>query len=161
MLDWLFSSQFWLDLLPKYGLWVMFLSALLSATLLPGNSEIIFATLAINSFSVETNYITIGKLWLVATLGNSLGSISTYWLGRLFPSYSLAATSAKSAWVIEKIQRFGAWALLLSWLPVVGDIFCVVAGWLRLNSFWASWCILLGKALRYGFLLLMLLPFVR
>ncbi|MDG6895769.1 YqaA family protein [Volucribacter amazonae] len=157
MLDWFFSSQFWLELLLKYGLWVMFLSALLSATLLPGNSEIIFVTLAINHFSVATNTMAIGQLLLVATLGNSLGSLSTYWLGRLLPQPYFATKQTKSVWAIQQVQRFGVWALLFSWLPVVGDVLCAVAGWLRLNALWTGCCIVLAKALRYVFLLLMLL----
>ena len=39
----------------------------------------------------------------------------------------------RTLWVMNQIKRYGAITLLLSWLPVVGDLFCAIAGWLRLN----------------------------
>lgn len=66
----------------------------------------------------------------------------------------------RTLWVINKIQRYGAITLLLSWLPIIGDVFCAVAGWLRLN--WLSCLIFMtiGKGLRYIALLFFSLPFV-
>jgi membrane protein YqaA with SNARE-associated domain len=55
------------------------------------------------------------------------------------------------------LQRYGAAALLLSWLPLVGDALCVAAGWLRLPWWSVVFFLCVGKTLRY---LLLALPFV-
>ena len=139
----------------EHQFWTMFVSAFLSATVLPGNSEIVFLGLAAKIQLPEQVYFSHDILWLLfsATSGNTLGSLTTYWLGRWFPSPDWQANSPKVRWVLRQIQRYGAWSLLLSWLPVVGDLFCAVAGWLRLNSWHAFMFILLSKFLRYFFLL--------
>ena len=98
--------------------------------------------------------------WLVflATAGNTLGSLTTYWIGRWFPK--IDSKNDRTLWAINKIQRYGAITLLLSWLPIIGDVFCAVAGWLRLN--WLSCLIFMtiAKGLRYIALLFFSLPFV-
>lgn len=47
------------------------------------------------------------------------------------------------------MRRFGPPLLLLSWLPVVGDPFCTLAGWLRLSWRTCLFYIAIGKTLRY------------
>ena len=48
------------------------------------------------------------------------------------------------------LRRHGAWALLLSWAPIIGDALCLAAGWLRLNVWASTAAIAVGKFLRYG-----------
>lgn len=114
----------------------LFLSGLLSATLLPGNSEIaLFA--ALSAFpELATNAV------LVVTLGNTLGGMSTYLLARLLPERT---RFSHLAW----LHRHGSAALLMAWLPIVGDGLCAAAGWLRLPWFACMLWMALGKALRY------------
>ena len=50
------------------------------------------------------------------------------------------------------LRRYGCWSLLLSWLPVIGDPLCLVAGWLRLPFWWCVLAIFVGKAARYALL---------
>ncbi|PVX42694.1 membrane protein YqaA with SNARE-associated domain [Pasteurella langaaensis DSM 22999] len=143
----------------EYPLWLMFISAFLSATILPGNSEAIFLGLATTIQLAAKTYFSEPIAWLIssATLGNTLGSITTYCLGRWLPSpkfnTALNKNDNKVRWVLTKFQRYGTWALLFSWLPIVGDLFCAVAGWLRLNSLQTLLFIFIGKFLRYLFLL--------
>lgn len=115
----------------------LFASAFLSATLLPGNSEA--ALVALLHFRPQWLVAAV----LVATLGNTLGGLTTVWLARRLPE---PKASRAVAWA----QRWGVASLFLSWLPIVGDGLCAVAGWLR----WRWWPVLLwllaGKALRYG-----------
>ncbi len=61
---------------------------------------------------------------------------------------------------MNQIKRYGAITLLLSWLPVVGDLFCAIAGWLRLNFVASSFFIFLGKLVRYVVLLFFSAPFL-
>ena len=84
-MDWL-AFGFWADFWLNHALWLMFASALLSATVLPGNSEAVFVALIVpklasgNGFSED-----IIGLILVATIGNGLGSLTTYAVGRWLP----------------------------------------------------------------------------
>ena len=93
-----------------------------------------------------------------ATLGNGLGSLTTYGIGRWMPKFD--PKNHRTLWVMNQIKRYGAITLLLSWLPVVGDLFCAIAGWLRLNFVASSLFIFLGKLVRYVALLFFSAPFL-
>ncbi|ELY5827050.1 YqaA family protein [Cronobacter turicensis] len=118
----------------------LFTSSFLSATLLPGSSEAVLVALLV---SVKT---APWLLVLTATIGNSLGGLTNVILGRLFP---LRESSRWQERAQDWLQRFGAPALLLSWLPLVGDLLCLLAGWLRLPWGPVIFFLCLGKALRY------------
>lgn len=124
----------------------LFLSALISSTLLPGGSEALLAWL------VASDEHSLWLLLLMATVGNVLGSLITwgmgYWVAHRFPLRALDKPEHQRArhW----IERYGALVLLLAWLPVVGDPLCFVAGWLRVNLFASLVAITLGKLLRYA-----------
>lgn len=151
----IFSWDFWLALWQHNSLLIMFVSAFLSATLLPGNSEIIFMAFA-TPLSMQYGYFSLPMMNLlaVAVLGNGLGSMLTFWIGRWFPSWDIEKQPAgRLRWSLEKLQKFGALFLLLSWLPIVGDVLCALAGWLRLNWISCLIFIMIGKFLRYLLLL--------
>ena len=119
------------------SLWTLFVSSFLAATLLPGGSEaVLFAVLY---KSPELAWRAVG----IATAGNTLGGLTSYVLGRLLPT-------AKPLRGISMLQRYGAPALLLSWVPLIGDALCVAAGWLRMNAAWATVYIAVGKLARYA-----------
>ena len=131
--------------LPQYGLTTVFIVALISATLLPMGSEP--AVFGLIKLSPELFWPAI----LVATAGNTLGGAITWWMGygaeRVYERAAHHPPSHLRA--LQWLERFGAKACLLSWLPVVGDPLCAVAGWLRL-PFWP--CVLymaIGKFARY------------
>lgn len=114
----------------------LFASSFLAATLLPGGSEaVLFAVLKLHP---EQFWAALG----VATLGNTLGGLSSYLLGRLIPQ-------TKPLKGLTTVQRWGSPALLLSWVPLLGDPLCVAAGWLRLNPWWSTLFIATGKFGRY------------
>lgn len=83
--------------------------------------------------------------WLalaLGTLGNTLGGMVSFGMGRVLPpTHKLKH--------VEKIQRYGAPALLLAWAPLIGDALCVAAGWLRMNPWHAALYMALGKFARY------------
>lgn len=151
------TSFFSLFFSEQNQLFTMFLSGFLSATLLPGNSEIIFTTLAsqhLITYSSLSSF-SLFNLLLVATLGNSLGSITTYAIGLLLPRPQ-NTTNRYSQWALAKSEKYGVLVLLFSWLPIVGDIFCGIAGWLRFSLWQSILFIVIGKLLRYLFLLVTL-----
>ncbi|MCI7718364.1 DedA family protein [[Pasteurella] aerogenes] len=147
-----FTWDFW----QPHGLWLMFVSAFLSATVLPGNSELVFLAL-MSPLALKDNFSFSGDmlaLLTTAVIGNSLGSLTTYWLGRWFPEANLRKhTHPRTRWAIEKMQHYGVIILFFSWVPIVGDLFCAIAGWLRLNGVLAMLFITLGKLVRYVFLM--------
>ena len=120
------------------GLVALFASAFTSATVLPGSSELVLAAFlkAFPARAVEAI--------AVATLANTLGGLTTYGIGRLLPERKVPAPRAL-AWV----RRYGAAALLLSWVPLVGDALCAAAGWLRVSWWQSAVAMAVGKLGRY------------
>jgi membrane protein YqaA with SNARE-associated domain len=117
----------------------LFAASFFSATLLPGHSEA--ALFVFLRFHPD-------QLWpavLIATIGNTLGGMTSYLIGRLVPEGKTANRSL--AW----LHRYGSPALLLAWLPIVGDALPLAAGWLRLNPWLAALFMAVGKFFRYGF----------
>lgn len=115
-------------------------SSFLSATLLPGNSELVLTGMLLAGVSHP------GWLVLTATIGNSLGGVTNVILGRLFGQTKKVRWQEKAeGW----LRRYGAATLLLSWLPVMGDLLCLLAGWMRLSWGPVLFFLCLGKALRY------------
>lgn len=102
----------------------LFASSFLSATLLPGNSEVVLVALLVSGVSHPW------VLVLTATMGNSLGGLTNVILGRFFP---LRKTSRWQEKATGWLRRYGAVTLLLSWMPVVGDLLCLLAGWMRIS----------------------------
>lgn len=129
----------------QFELWGLFSSSFIASTLLPGGSEVLLAWL------IKQGDIALWQLLAVAVLGNSLGGIITYASGQLIAHFYPAKVLNKKhqlkarAW----IEKRGPIVLLLSWLPIVGDPLCLVAGWLKLSWFQSCLYIVIGKALRY------------
>nr|WP_244987219.1 YqaA family protein [Winslowiella toletana] len=119
----------------------MFASSFLSATLLPGSSEVLLVALLVAGTSSVTGLI------FIAALGNTLGGLTNVFIGRLLPQTKQQGRwhNTATAW----LNRLGPAALLLSWLPVVGDLLCVIAGWLRLSWLPVVLYLAIGKTLRY------------
>lgn len=120
----------------ELSLWALFASSFLAATLLPGGSEVVlFGVLKLSP----------GQYWpalAVATLGNTLGGMSSYLIGRILPQ-------KKDLPGLPAMWRYGSPALLLSWVPLIGDPLCVAAGWLRLDPWLSLLFMALGKFARY------------
>lgn len=118
------------------SLGALFISAFLSATLLPGGSEAVLAAV------LHLNPQVVVPALLLATVGNTLGGMSTYALARIFPRKELPPRLAS-------VRRYGSAILLLSWVPLIGDALCAAAGALRLNWFACLCWMAMGKGLRY------------
>jgi len=130
------------------GLWGLFISAFISSTIAPGGSEAVLAYLVSEkTFNEET-------LVLIATFGNTLGAMTTWFLGILaakkFPADQFLSDKKQKS--LNLVRRWGIWALLFSWLPIVGDGLCFAGGWLKLPLFLSTIAIFIGKAIRYTFI---------
>jgi membrane protein YqaA with SNARE-associated domain len=108
---------------PESSLATLAAATFLAATLVPLSSEA--ALFAVLKLHPDLYWLALG----VATLGNTLGGMTSYLIGRF-----LAARRPLER--VELVRRWGAPALIFAWTPVVGDALCVAAGWLKLN--WAA-----------------------
>ena len=120
----------------------LFFSAFLAATILPFSSEVAFVT-AIKS-GMEPSLAL-----LAASSGNILAIILNYYLGYYLYEKTktklLLSKVGKKAFVYG--HRYGLWALLLSWLPIIGDPLTIVAGLVRVNF---VWFVIIAGSLRIG-----------
>jgi len=129
--------------------WPLFFSALISSTLFPGGSE------ALLLYRLHEGGSAV-SLMMIATVGNVLGSIITYAMGRLgseaIHKKWLRMDEQKIARAEGWFGRYGQPSLLLAWLPIVGDPLCLVAGLLRSPFIWFVVLVSVGKLARYALL---------
>jgi membrane protein YqaA with SNARE-associated domain len=125
---------------------LLFGSAFLAATILPFYSEVVlFALLRQGGDPLF--------LLVVATTGNTLGSVVNWWLGlcllrfqnRRWFYFTPAQVARAQAW----FQRYGVWTLLLAWLPIGGDPLTLVAGIMKVRLGIFLVLVALGKGMRY------------
>jgi membrane protein YqaA with SNARE-associated domain len=130
--------------LPEVGLGAVFVVATLSATLLPlGSEPVVFGLVTLKP---ELFWPAI----LVATVGNTLGGAISWGLGyAAHQAVDKARGASTHLRALAWLARFGPKACLLSWLPVVGDPLCSVAGWLKLPLGPCVVYMAIGKFLRY------------
>ena len=139
-IDWLIAAMS----LPHVGVSTVFIIAFIASTLVPlGSEPAVFALVKLNP---EMFWPAI----LAATAGATLGGVVTWWMGYgVERAYEHMTHKSPNVRALGWLERFGPKACLLSWLPIVGDPLCAVAGWLRL-SFWP--CVMymaIGKFARY------------
>jgi membrane protein YqaA with SNARE-associated domain len=142
---WMHQLLQWLAL-PQFGLSTVFVVSFVSATLLPlGSEPAVFGLIKLNP----------GLFWAaigVATAGNTLGGAVSWWMGlgaHKAVDHARGNATTTELRALRWLQQLGPKACLLSWLPVVGDPLCAMAGWLRM-PFWR--CVLymaIGKLARY------------
>ncbi|MGB3429325.1 MAG: YqaA family protein [Burkholderiaceae bacterium] len=124
------------DFSPESGLVALFAASFVAATILPGGSEFVLIGV------IHKHPDALWQAIAVATVGNTLGGVTSYWMGRLLPN----RVQSKA---IITLHKYGYWALLLSSLPLVGDALAVCAGWLRLNPWLTLAAFAVGKLFRY------------
>lgn len=117
--------------------YALFAAAFISATLLPGGSEVVLGG------AIAADPSSFWKFIAIATAGNTLGSMTGWLLGRFIPE------KKKEGRALQWLHKYGIWAVLFCWLPLVGDALSVAAGWLRFNPWLCMLLIALGKGARY------------
>ncbi len=142
------------ELFTEYGLISLFLVSFCASTLLPLGSEWLLVVLLLQGSHPASTVA-------IATLGNSLGSGSTYFIGNYGSDWvvnKLLRTDKKHQQRAESwFNRYGSWTLLLAWLPVIGDPLCFVSGMLKTPLLRFSVLVIAGKGLRYSVLALLTL----
>lgn len=132
--------------LEELGLLGLFLGTFLAATIVPFSSDALYVAVLVATQN------PVGCL-LVGTLGNWLGSVTTYWIGWI----------GKWEWIEkwfkvkpetldrqkQKIDKYGVWLALLAWVPFVGDVFAIALGFYKTHPGWTMLLLLIGKFLRF------------
>ena len=134
----------------EWGLWGLFLASFLAATILPFSSEAVLAAMALGTWSGT-------ELFVVASVGNTLGGLTNYAIGRWIPEGLLfkwfRIDASKAAHWGSLVQRRGAWAALLCWVPVIGDAIAFALGLFRAPLGPSAGLMFMGKAARYALVL--------
>lgn len=125
----------------------LFLLAFSAATLLPGGSEAaLLAMASLSEYSIFT-------LLAVASVGNILGSVLNYWLGRVALQYQTRKWFPVSPAALHRAQgwfsHWGQWSVLLAWVPIIGDPITVAAGVMRMRFWVFLMLVSISKTLRY------------
>ncbi len=123
----------------------------ISATLLPLGSE------ALLLYYASDSTLSLPMLWGSASVGNTLGGMTNWLLGRYFLQYKDKQWFPMTVETHQKAERFfnryGLWSLLFTWLPVVGDGIALISGVLGAPIRYVLPFVFIGKAVRYALLL--------
>ena len=135
-----------MEALLEYGYLGLFIGSFLAATVVPFSSDVlVVGMLALGGVPLTTI--------IVATVGNWLGGLTSYWKGWLGKTEWLERWFRVKRETIDKYQgavkRWGAWLALLTWLPFVGDIFAIVLGFFKARFLPSALWMLVGKGGRF------------
>lgn len=137
-----------IDFLKDYGYWGMALLSFLSGSVIPIASEALLVVLL---------GVGLNAMWLivVATVGNTLGGITCFMLGYLTDKQTVKRVFRISDKKMERadslIQRYGYWAAVLSFMPIIGEAILVALGIMRVDKYKVSIVMAIGKFARYAF----------
>ncbi|CAI8346975.1 MAG: Inner membrane protein YqaA [Flavobacteriaceae bacterium] len=130
----------------EWGYLGLFIASFLGATIIPFSSEVVFSLLIINGYDIKVSL-------LVATIGNWLGGLSSYFLGRLGKWETLEKyfklKKEKIYKFKTKIDKWGSLLAFFCWLPIIGDPIAVSLGFFRTNYILVAIWMFVGKILRY------------
>lgn len=145
LMDWV------INIFSEYGYWGMGFLAFLSGSIVPITSEVLLVFFL--GIGLSPVYLT-----LVATLGNTLGGFCCYLMGMLadkdkvFKMFKITPRRMQRADKI--IQKYGYWAALISFVPVLGETLLVLLGVMRVSWWKMALVMAVGKLVRYAFITL-------
>ncbi|MBQ2365476.1 MAG: DedA family protein [Alistipes sp.] len=135
-----------MEALLDYGYIGLFLGSFLAATVVPFSSDILLVGMLIAGGEPITTVT-------VATIGNWLGGLTSYWIGWLGKLEWLERWFKVKPATIERhkatVHRWGVWLALMTWLPIVGDIFAIVLGFYKVKFLPSALWMLVGKCARF------------
>ena len=135
----------------EYGVLGFFFATFLAGSFIPFSSEVVMVAL-----------ITAGvdpiSLFIWGTIGNTLGSVFNYWLGRMGNPRWIEKWARVTPEQLDKglhyVERYGFWAGFLAWIPLLGSVITVSLGLMRARFSLTILNIFLGKAVRYAIIML-------
>ena len=130
----------------EWGYLGLFIASFLGATIIPFSSELVLSLLIIKGYDFNLSL-------LVATTGNWLGGLSSYFLGRLGKWSTLEKYFRLKKEKIVKfktnIDKWGSLLAFFCWLPIIGDPIAVGLGFFRTNYLLVAIWMFIGKLIRY------------
>ena len=135
-----------MEALLDYGYIGLFLGSFLAATVVPFSSDILLVGMLMAGGEPITTVA-------VATISNWLGGLTSYWLGWLGKLEWLERWFRVKPATIERhkstVHRWGVWLALMTWLPIVGDVFAIVLGFYKVKFLPTALWMLVGKCARF------------
>ncbi len=132
--------------LESLGLLGLFIGTFLAATVLPFSSDALYVAV------LAATENPVGCL-VVGTVGNWLGSVVTYWMGRIGRWEWIEKWFRVKKETLEKqkakVDRYGVWLALLAWVPVIGDVIAIALGFYRTRPWATMFLLLVGKFARF------------
>lgn len=133
-------------MLEQLGLFGLFVGSMLAATVVPFSSEALLAGAMLAGYD---RWLII----LVASLGNTAGGMVSFLMGWLckweWLEKYFRVKREKIMSVHNRVAKYGVWAAVLTWLPIVGDVIAIALGLLRAKPGWTLLLMFVGKTLRY------------
>lgn len=133
--------------LEELGLLGLFIGTFLAATILPFSSDALYVGVLLTGLSPFAVLLT-------GTLGNWLGGVTTYFLGRLAKWEWVERVFKVKPETLEKqhrfIEKYGVWVALLTWVPFVGDVVALALGFYKCPAVWSLFLMLIGKLGRFA-----------
>lgn len=135
-----------MEYLEGLGLIGLFIGSFLAATIIPFSSDVLL-------IGILATGVNISIAVIVATLGNWLGGMVSYYMGYLGKwEWIEKYLKVKHETLIKhkaKVDKYGPALAFLSWLPVVGDVFAIALGFYKLNPKLTALYMLIGKFARF------------
>lgn len=132
--------------LGAWGLWGLFVGTFLASTIVPFSADVLYITM----LQMTSNP---WACLIVAALGNWLGNLTTFGLGRLGRWDWIEKYFKVDRAKLEKqkvyIDKYGIWLALISWVPFVGDLFSIALGFYKTNPWLTAFLFLIGRTLRF------------
>jgi membrane protein YqaA with SNARE-associated domain len=130
----------------EWGYWGLLLASFLSATVLPFSSEAVLAGVLYNGGDAV---LCIS----IATFGNTLGGMSSFWLGRMgkwewIEKYLRVERDKVERWK-PTVARYGSFFAILSFVPLIGDAIPLALGFFRVDAWLTCLWMTVGKLGRY------------
>lgn len=139
-----------IEFLAQYGYSGMFVASFIAGSVFPFSSETVMVLLQMSGADPV-------PLFLSATIGNVGGSVFNYFVGRAgkesWRERLMPKDPAKRARNEAMLQRYGVWAGILCFVPILGSAIAVMMGYMRLNPWLTLLAITIGKAARYAILI--------
>lgn len=135
-----------LEFLQLWGVWGLFLGSFLAATVVPFSSDALLVGMLVAGCDPVECLVS-------ATIGNWLGGLTSFgigWLGRwewIERWFHVKRETLEKQH--DRIDRWGAWLALLTWLPIVGDLFAIALGFYKVSPVKSAIFMFIGKALRF------------
>lgn len=139
-----------IQLLIDNGVWGMFLAAFLAGSFIPFSSEVVMVALLAAGTDAT-------GLLIWGTIGNTLGSLFNYGVGSLGKIEWIERFARVKKEKLDRglryVQKYGSWAGLLAWIPILGSVITVSLGYLRCRLLYSMFNIFVGKFARYAILI--------